>query len=36
VDEQDRQARIIQHYTQIRVQMVAVKKLGQQATRIGF
>lgn len=36
VDGEGRQARIIQHYTQVSVQMVAVKKLEAEARRIGF
>lgn len=36
VDGEGRQARIIQHYTQVSVQMVAVKKLQAEARRIGF
>ncbi|MFL5239024.1 MAG: hypothetical protein ACJ8EL_15765 [Rhizomicrobium sp.] len=36
VDSNARQARIIQHYTQVSVQVVAVNKLQPQARRIGF
>lgn len=36
VDGEGRQARIIQHYTQVSVQMIAVNKLAEEARRIGF
>jgi hypothetical protein len=36
VDSNGRQARIIQHYTQVSIQVVAVTKLQQEARRIGF
>ena len=36
VDIQGRTARLIQHYTQVNLQMVAVPKLDEQAKRIGF
>jgi hypothetical protein len=36
VDGEGRQARIIQHYTQVSVQMVAVNKLQDEPRRIGF
>jgi len=36
VDSQNRVARLIQHYTQVNLQMVAVGKLAEQANRIGF
>jgi hypothetical protein len=36
VDGEGRQARIIQHYTQVGVQMVGVNKLEAKARRIGF
>lgn len=35
-DSEGRRARLIQHYTQINVQMVAVPKLTDEARRIGF
>ncbi len=35
-DEGGRNARLIQHYTQIAVQMVAVPKMQETARRIGF
>lgn len=35
-DSEGRMARLIQHYTQANVQMVAVKKLKAEARRIGF
>ncbi len=35
-DGEGRQARLIQHYTQANVQMIAVKKLDAEARRIGF
>lgn len=36
VDGEGRQARLIQHYTQVSVQMIAVNKLQAEARRIGF
>lgn len=36
VDNQSRPARLIQHYTQVNVQMIAVDKLHERANRIGF
>ncbi|MGZ2411602.1 hypothetical protein ACUXST_000999 [Sphingomonas sp. F9_3S_D5_B_2] len=36
VDGEGRAARIIQHYTQVSVQMIAVNKLQSEAKRIGF
>jgi hypothetical protein len=36
VDIQNRVARLIQHYSQTNLQMVAVGKLAEQANRIGF
>jgi hypothetical protein len=36
VDGEGRQARLIQHYTQANVQMIAVQKLSQEPRRIGF
>jgi hypothetical protein len=36
VDADGREARLIQHYTQIGVQMIAVAKLDSLARRIGF
>jgi hypothetical protein len=36
VDNEDRQTRLIQHHTQINVQVVAVKKRDAHARRIGF
>lgn len=35
-DNQGRVARLIQHYTQVNLQMIAVDKLNEQANRIGF
>ena len=35
-DDQDRYSRIIQHYSQVAVQLVAVPKLRKEARRIGF
>lgn len=35
-DENGNPARLVQHYTQLAVQMVAVPKLGDQPQRIGF
>jgi hypothetical protein len=36
VDDQGRTARVIQHYTQLSLQMVAAAKLDEHARRIGF
>lgn len=36
VDGEGRQALIIQHYTQVRVPMIAVNKLQAEAKSIGF
>ncbi|MCD2324757.1 hypothetical protein LQ953_12100 [Sphingomonas sp. IC-56] len=36
VDGDGREARLIQHYTQANVQMIAVQKLADQPRRIGF
>lgn len=36
VDADGRTARLIQHYTQVNVQLVAVQKLQEQPRRIGF
>lgn len=36
VDSEGRVASLIQHYTQVNVQMVAVEKLKAEANRIGF
>lgn len=36
VDGDQREARLIQHYTQVNVQMIAVKKLEDAPQRIGF
>lgn len=36
VNSEGLQARLIQHYTQANVQMVAVKKLADEPRRIGF
>lgn len=36
VDNQGRVARLIQHYTQVNLQMIAVDKIEDQAKRIGF
>lgn len=35
-DQEGRQAVLIQHYTQVSVQMVAMPKLADKARRIGF
>lgn len=35
-DTQGRDARLIQHYSQVHVQMTAVDKIGDEAKRIGF
>lgn len=35
-DERGRQARLIQHYSQINVQMIAVDAIAEEAHRIGF
>lgn len=35
-DNFGRTARLIQHFTQVNVQMVAVDKLNETASRIGF
>lgn len=36
MDNQNRTARLIQHFTQVNLQMIAVAKLDEQAKRIGF
>ena len=36
VDSEAREARLIQHYTQANVQMIAVRKLAEEPRRIGF
>jgi hypothetical protein len=36
VDDEGREARLIQHYTQLGVQVISVKKLDKEARRIGF
>lgn len=36
IDTQGRDACLIQHYTQVHVQMVAADKIGEEAKRIGF
>jgi hypothetical protein len=36
IDSEGRKARLIQHFTQINLQIVAVAKLKEKATRIGF
>ena len=36
VDSDSRHARIIQHYTQVSIQIVALNKLQPEARRIGF
>ena len=35
-DSEGRDARLIQHYTQVNVQMIAVPKLEEEPRRIGF